>query len=44
MVDSFSPDSLKYSIQTRKLLIDLHCKKINVYSTLFYPSAGLIVF
>lgn len=34
MVDSISPDRVKYSIQTRKLLIDLPCRKINVYSSL----------
>lgn len=34
MLDSISPDGVKYSIQTRKLLIDLLCKKINVYSTM----------
>lgn len=38
------PQSIKYSIQTRKLLIDLPCKKINVYSTLFYPGVGLTGF
>lgn len=41
--EHFPRQSVKYSIQTRKLLIDLPCEKINVYSTLFYPSADLIV-